>query len=149
MPPQSFKRQLFARKNILEVERFMRAFDDFGGTIVTADTFHQSEIRFAGVLRDKDVAGAAEIARPLAQGASRKQEFVSERRLPINQHHVQPMFEMQVLESVIEQQRIDLPFIDREPATFYTVFVHEHDYVLQVVREHVRLVPRGHGVEQQ
>src|SRR5438094_9316425 len=66
---QSGKRQLFARKSILQMERFMRAFDDFRGTIVTADAFHETRIRFAGILCDKDVAGAAEIARPLPQRA--------------------------------------------------------------------------------
>ncbi len=91
----------------------MRAFDDFRGTIVTADAFHEIRIRLAGILCDKDVAGTAEIARRLPQRASGKQEFVSERSLSIDKHHVQSMFQMQILESVVEQQRIDVPFVDR------------------------------------
>ena len=127
----------------------MRAFDDFGGPIITPDPPHQFEIRLAGILCDKDVAGASEIARPLPQRAAGKQEFVSEGSLSIYKHHVQPMFEMEILKSIIEQQRIYLPFIDGEPAAFYPVFVHQHDYVLQIVREHVRLVACDQGVEQQ
>ena len=127
----------------------MRAFDDFRGPIVTPDASHQIEIRLAGVLCDKDIAGAAKIARRFTQRAPREQEFVSERRLSIYKHHVQPMFEMQILKPIIEQQRIDLPFIDSEPPAFDPVLVHQHDYVLQVVREHVRLVTRDQRVEQQ
>src|SRR4029077_5330841 len=37
---QSLERQLFASENILKMERFMGAFDNFRGTIVTADAFH-------------------------------------------------------------------------------------------------------------
>jgi hypothetical protein len=50
---------------------------------------------------------------------------------------------MEILKSVVEQQCIDLPFVDGEPATFHPVFIHEHDYILQVVSKHVGLVSRG------
>src|SRR5215468_7519926 len=93
---QRLKGQLFARKHILEVKRFVRAFDNFGGAIVTPDASHQLEIGFAGILGNKNVAGAAKIAGPLAQRAPRQKEFVSERRLSIYQHHVQSMLEMEV-----------------------------------------------------
>ena len=127
---QRLQRQLFARKNILKIKRFVRAFDNFRGAIVTPDPSHQLEIRLAGVFRNKNVAGAAKIARPLAQGAPRQQELVPKRCLSIHEHHVQPMLEMEILESVVEQQRVDLPFIDGEPATFHPVFVHEYDNIL-------------------
>src|SRR5438093_13242581 len=73
---QSGKWQLVARKNILKMERFMRAFDDFRGTIVAADALHEISITWAGILCDKDVAGAAEIARALPRRPSGEQEFV-------------------------------------------------------------------------
>jgi hypothetical protein len=63
--------------------------------------------------------------------------------LSIDEHHIEPMFEMQILKSVVEQQRIHLPFIDREPSAFYAIFVHQHDYVLQIVCEHIRLIARS------
>src|SRR5437667_8944106 len=127
----------------------MPAFDHFRGAIVAPDAFHQLKIMLAGVLGDKDVAGAAKIARPFPQRAPGQQEFVSERSLSIYEHHVQAMLEVQILKSIIEQQRIDLPFIDGEPSAFGAVFVYQHDYVLQVVREHVRLVTGDPRVEQQ
>jgi hypothetical protein len=40
------------------------------------------------------------------------------------------MLEMEVLKSVVEQKCVDLPFVDREPAAFHAVFVHQHDYIL-------------------
>src|SRR5205823_12887262 len=64
---QSLKRQLFGRKNILQVKRFARAFDHFGSAIVTPDSSHQLEIRVARILGNRDVAGAPQIARPLAE----------------------------------------------------------------------------------
>src|SRR5215831_9642286 len=66
---QSLKRQLFAGKNILQIKRFVSAFDNFRGAIITPDTSHQLEIRVAGILGNKDIAGAAQIARLLTQRA--------------------------------------------------------------------------------
>src|SRR5215813_5797395 len=97
---QSLERQLFARKNILKIEGLVRAFDYLGGAIVTPNASHQLEIGFACVFGNKNVAGAAKIARPLAQRPPGQEEFVTERRLPIHQHHVEPMLEMQILKSV-------------------------------------------------
>jgi hypothetical protein len=99
---QSLKRQLFARKHILEVKRFVRAFDHFRGAIVTPDASHQLEIRLAGILGNKDITGAAQIARPLTQCAPGQQKLVPERCLPIHEHHIQPMLEMEILKSVVE-----------------------------------------------
>src|SRR5919197_2506559 len=97
---QDLERQLFARKNVLQVKRFVRAFDNFRGAIVTTDASHQFEIRFPGIFRNEDVAGAAQVARPLAQRAPGQQELVPKRGLSIHEHHVQPMLQMEILESV-------------------------------------------------
>src|SRR5207247_4207036 len=58
---QRLQRQLFARKNILKIKRFVRALDNFSGALVTPDPSHQLEIRLAGVCRNENVAGAAQI----------------------------------------------------------------------------------------
>src|SRR6185369_926032 len=63
---QRFKRQWFTRKHILKIKRFVRALDHLRSPIVTADASHQLEIRLAGILGNKDVAGASQIARRLA-----------------------------------------------------------------------------------
>jgi len=79
--PQSIERQSLAGTNILEIKRFMCAFDNFRPAIVTPDASYQIEVGLACILCNKDVAGAAKIARRFAQRASGKQEFVSEGRL--------------------------------------------------------------------
>src|SRR6202166_4623447 len=101
---QTLQGQSLARQNILQIERLMRALDDLGGAVVTADALDERVVRFAGVFGDEDVAGAAEISRRLAQrGAAKmsrrlahraawKQELISKGRLPVHQHHVEPMF---------------------------------------------------------
>ena len=53
------------------------------------------------------------------------------------------MLEMEILKSVVEQQCVDLPFIDGEPTAFHPVLVHDYNHVLQVVGEHIRLIAGG------
>ena len=86
-----------ARVNILEIERFVCAFDDLGSAIITPNPLDEGIIRLAGILGNEDVARAPQITRSLAQGAAREQEFVPKRRLAIHQHDVETMFEMQIL----------------------------------------------------
>src|SRR5437764_9437246 len=111
------------------MQRFVRAFDDFRSAIVAADASHQLGVRRAGIFSDEDVASAPKIARPFTQGSSREQELVPERSLSIYEDHVESMFQVQILKSVVEQQRIDLPFIYRQAAAFYPILVHQHDHV--------------------
>src|SRR5205814_5545330 len=111
-----FEWQSFAGINILKIEWVMRAFDDLGGALVTPDTLNERAIRFAGIFGNEDVTCASQIARRLAQGAAGEQEFVTEWRLSIHQDHVEPMFKMQILQAIIKQQCIDVPFIDCEAA---------------------------------
>ena len=54
---------------------------------------------------------------------------------------------MEILQAVIEQKRVDFPFIDREFPAFDAILVHQHDHVFQIVREHVRLVAGRHRIE--
>ena len=55
---------------------------------------------------------------------------------------------MEVLQTVVEQKSVDFPFVDRVTTAFDAVFVHQYDHIAQIVREHVRLVPGSHGIEQ-
>ena len=127
----------------------MRALDDLGGAIVAPDAFDQLVVRLARALGDEDVARASQIPRRLAQRSARQQILVSKRRLPIDQHDVEPVFQVQILQAVIEQERVGLEFLDREQAALYPVLVDEHDHVFQIVREHVGLVARGQRIEQE
>ena len=118
----------------------MRALDDLGGAIVTADALDKRVVRLAGVFGDEDVAGAPEISRRLAQRAARKQELISKGRLPVHQHHVEPMFEMQILQAVVEHEGIDFPFVDGKTTALHAVLIDQHDHVFQIVCEHVGLI---------
>ena len=101
----------------------MRAFDDLRGAIVTTDARDQLVVRFASVLGNENVTRPPKIARRLAQGSAGQQKFVPEWRLSIHQHDVEPMFEVQILQTVIEQERVHFPFVDRELPAFHPVFV--------------------------
>src|SRR5205823_4138727 len=106
---QTLQWHFFAGENILQIERLVRAFDNLRGAIVTANPFHKHVVGFPCTFRDKDVTGASKISRRLTQRATRKKKFIAERRLPIHKHDVQPMFEMEILQAVVEQKGIDFP----------------------------------------
>ena len=119
----------------------MRALDDFGRAIVTSDSFNKSFIRFTRALRNEDIAGAPQVPWRLAQGSAGQKKFIPKRGLPIHQHNIEAMLEMKVLQSIVEQERIDFPFVDRHQPAFDAVFIDQHDDVLQIVRQHVGFVP--------
>src|SRR5436309_12025215 len=116
---------------------------------MTADPLNQRVVRLAGVLGNKNVAGAAQVTRRLAQCAARQKEFVSKRRLSIDQDDVETMFKMQILQTIIEKQGVYFPFVDGKTTAFDAIFVHQHYDVLEIAREHVGLVAGGKRVEQQ
>ena len=103
-----FERDLLAGEDVLQMKRLVRALDDFRGAIEASNTPDQLVVRLTGAFRDEDIAGAAKIARRLAQGSAREQVFVSERRLAIDQDDVEPVFEVEILQAVVEQERVGL-----------------------------------------
>ena len=145
---QTLERQSLPRDDVLQMQRPMRAFDNLGGAIVATDALEQLVVRLARALGDKNITGPAQIARWLAQRAARQKEFVSERRLPIDQDDVEAMFQMQILQTVIEQERVCFHFADRVQPALHAILVHENDHILQIVREHVRLVAGRERIEQ-
>jgi hypothetical protein len=102
---------LFAGVNVLEIERLVGALDDFGGAIIAPDPRDQLIVRLARALGDEDVAGPTQVAWRLAQGPAREEKLISKRRLPIDQHDVEAMFEVKILQAVVEQQGVG--FISR------------------------------------
>src|SRR5207244_4417032 len=103
--------------------RAMCTFDDLGRSVVAPNPFDEGFIWIARALCDKDVAGAAQVAGRLAQRPARQEVLVPKWRLPINQDNVQPMLQMQILQSVIKKKRVSLQFPDREKAAFYPIFI--------------------------
>ena len=59
------------------------------------------------------------------------------------------MFEMEILQAVVQQEGIDFPFVDGKQTAFDAIFVHENDHVLQVVRQHVRLITSCTRIKQE
>ena len=87
--------------------------------------------------------------RRLPQRAARQHLFVAEGLLVVNQHNVHPpAAQFPVLKAVVEQQRVAAEFFNRVTAAFHAVFVHQHHHVLEVRREHVRLIAGSFGIEQ-
>ena len=109
--------------------------------------------QFGGVavaLGDENRAGARQVRRRLAQGAARQQMLVAERLLAVNQHDVvPPPAQIPVLKAVVQQQRVAAEFFNRVTPALDAVLVHQHDHVLEIGREHVRLVAGHLGIEQQ
>ena len=73
---------------------------------------------------------------------------VREGRFAVDKDDVDPLLQAQELQAVIEQQRVATEFADRVQAAFHPVLVDQHEHVLQVRREHERLVAGHLGVEQ-
>src|SRR5438132_3739346 len=105
------------------MQRFVRAFDNFRSAIVTSNSLDQLLVGFAGAFGDENITGAPQIAWRLAQGSARQQKFVSKRRLPIDQHNIEPMFEMKILQTVVEQQSVGVHFFYGEQAALDPVLV--------------------------
>ena len=74
---------------------------------------------------------------------------VSERAGGIDEQDIQVRTQPEVLEPVVEDERVGVVFLDGVEAGFHAVLVDQHDHVLQVCREHVRLVARGKRVQEQ
>jgi hypothetical protein len=133
----------------LVIERAMRALDYLRRAIVAADARDQLIVRLARILRDENVTRAPQVPRRLAQRSAREKEFVPEWRLSIDQHDVEPMFKVEILQTIIEQEGVDPPVINRVTPAFDAVLVDEDDHVFQIMREHERFVPGGERIEQQ
>ena len=149
LPAQQIQFAPLAGEHVFEIKRMMHAFDDGGVGI----EFGNAPAQFGGLavaLGDENRLGAGEVRRRLAQRAAREQMFVAERLLAVNQHHVVPAAaQIPVLKPVVEQQRVAAEFFNRITPALHAVLVHEHDDVLEIGREHVRLVAGHFGIEQQ
>ena len=127
----------------------MNALDDAGVGIELGDAAAEL-VGVAVALGDEDGAGAGQVRGRLAQGAARQEPLVAERLLAVDEHDVlPPAAEFPVLEPVVEQQRVAAEFLDGVTAALDPVLVHQHDHILEVGGEHVGLVARHLGIQQQ
>jgi hypothetical protein len=137
-----------ARVQALQVLRPVRALDDVGVGLVPGD--HRLELRvpLAVGLRQEDVVRAAQVLHGLAQDAAGQQVPVPEGVRLVDEQQVEPALERQVLEAVVEDQRVAPELLDRVGPGLHPVLVHEDDDPGQVARQHVRLVAGLLAVEQ-
>ena len=86
----------------------------------------------------------------LAQGASRQEMLIAKRLLAVNQNDVlAPAGQAPVLEPVVQQKGVAPEILDGVASAFHPVLVHQHDNVLEVGSEHVRLVSGRVGIQQE
>ena len=93
------------------MQRLVCALNNFCCAIISTDAFDELIVRFARTFCDKDIAGPPQVSWRFAQGSSRQQKFIAERGLPIDQHDIESMFKVEVLEAIIEQEGVNIhPF---------------------------------------
>ncbi len=130
----------------------VRARHDLGRRVVAADQGDQRGVGRPGRLGDEDVRGPAEVGDGFAEDAPRQQAAVAEGIVAVDQHQVDLAAERQVLQAVVEQDRVDAEATQRETPAFDAVAVDDDDHAEggEDAGEHVGLVAgligaREHG----
>ena len=146
---QNLQPRSLPRENVLQVERMMDALDDPRGRIELRNSPTQFR-RITITLGNKNRAGSRQVRRRLTQSPPRQQPFVAERLLPVHQNNVLPPApQFPILEPIIQQQCVAPEFFNGITPTFHPVLIHQHDHVFEIGGQHVRLVPRHLGIQQQ
>ncbi|MCG3148560.1 MAG: hypothetical protein PCFJNLEI_02004 [Verrucomicrobiae bacterium] len=146
---ENFQVMTFAGKDVLDVEGVVGAFDDFGFVVELADGFAEFVRAELAGFGDEDVAGTFEVVDRFAEGAAGEEEMIAERVVAVNETDVEPAFEAEVLEPVVEEEGVAAEPGDGVAAGLYSVFVHEDDDVLEVGGEHVGFVAGLFAVEEE
>ena len=90
------------------MQRLVCALNNFCCAIISTDTFDKLIVRFARTFCDKDIARPPQVSWRFAQCSSRQQKVIAEGGLPIDQHDIESMFKMQILQAIIEQEGVDI-----------------------------------------
>ena len=128
--------------------RTVGALDDVHAGIVLLDELLDLGVALAVGLGEEDVGGAAQMLDGLAQDAAGQQVAVAEGIGFVDEQEVQPALERQVLEAVVEHERVAAEAADRIGAGLHAVFVDQHDHAREIARQHVGLVAGLFGIEQ-
>src|SRR5260221_5177272 len=126
---QRLQRTAFARENILQVERLVGALDDFGLLIELADRLAEFLCAKLTRFRDEDVISALEIGNRLAQGPAGQEIVIAERVVAVDEADIETALERQVLEAIVEQERVAAELGDGVTATLDAVLVDQDDNV--------------------
>jgi hypothetical protein len=139
----------FAGKDVLQIQRMVSALDDFGCLIELPDGAAEPVGAVLAGFGDKDIAGAFEVGDRLAERATREQVVIAERVVAVDEADVQPAFQGEVLEAVVEQERVAAEALDGVPAGFDAILVDQHHNVFEIGGEHVGFIAGLFAVEQQ
>ena len=130
--PEGFERLVCPGEHLLQMPGPVRAFDDLGRAVVAADARDERGVVAPSLLVMKICVARRRLPGRFAQRAARQEVLVAERGLPVDQHEVQPVLEVQVLQAVVEDERVRAEMFDRVPPGLDAVLVHEHDDAGQV-----------------
>jgi hypothetical protein len=145
---QAVDRETLAGVDVFKVHGAVAALDDLGGAVVAADLLDEV-LAVAVGLGDEDVAGAAQAARRLAQGAAWQHEaVVAEGGRFVDEHDVVPVLQFEVLQAVIEHEHVRAEFLNGMRAGLHAVLVHHDGNAGAVLCQHVGLVARVVRVQQ-
>jgi hypothetical protein len=129
--------------DILEDDWAVAAGDDFCGA-VTGDDVIVAVLAFA--FGEEDVAGAAEIARGFAESAAWEEVVIAEGGVAVDEDDVETAAEAEVLETVVEEERVAVEFADGPAAGFDAVFVDDDGDAGEIAGEHPWFVAGVSGV---
>ena len=79
-----FEREFFSGINVLYILWFVRAFDNFGCTIIFTDPLDEFLIRGPITFRDKNIVRSFKILWRFSERSSGQEFFIAERRVFIN-----------------------------------------------------------------
>ncbi len=139
-----------ALEHVFQIFGTVTALDDFRAVIVFVQKrFQMPQPRRTVGLRQKDVVRPLDVADRLPEESPRQHVVIVKRRSGIHQQNIDVGFQTQVLESVIQNQRIGVEFLNGIESGFHPVLIHEDSHLFQIGGQHVRFVTGSHGVEQQ
>src|SRR5215469_12624943 len=128
---------------MLEIKRFVGALDDFRCSVVTPNSLNQIVVRLAITFCDENIACSSQVPGRLAQRATGEQMLIAEGCLTIDQHNVEPMFQVKILQTVVEQKSVNVEFLQRMQPRLHPILVDHYCYSREIGSEHIRFVS-GH-----
>ena len=143
---QPFERKLLAAPHVLEDFGRVVAFDDFGGLVVFAD-FRLDRFHVAAAFGEEDDVGALQMPGRFAQNAARQHVAVAERIGGIDQHHLDRMLELLVLEAIVQNDGVAPEAFDGVAPGLDPVAIHQHGDARQIGGEHVGFVAADGRIE--
>src|SRR5262245_16473654 len=126
----------------------MGTFNDIRCPVVLANSCNGGAIIAVGALCQEDMRGATKIFGWLAQSPSRQKIFVPKECLAVDEHNFNAVAHSDILQAIVEQQRIGTKTFDGVLSAGYSVRVDEHDDAAQVIGKHEGFVSGGSRIQE-